>query len=87
MGFFFQNIRLFSETIKRTNLTGPFTFNRKEAKIDYHFILFFSERLRHQIWYFWRNIYLRRKLHPVFCSFRMKKKMERLKKFTVTWKV
>lgn len=84
MGFFFQNIRLFSETIKRTNLTGPFTFNRKEAKIDYHFILFFLERLRHQIWYFWRNIYLRRKLHPFFCSFRMKKKMERLKKFTVT---
>lgn len=41
MGFFFQNIRLFSETVKRTHPTGPFTFNRKEAKIDYHFILKF----------------------------------------------
>lgn len=56
MGFFFQNIRLFSETVKRTNPTGPFTFNRKEAKIDYHFMLkFFLERLRHQIWYFWET--------------------------------
>lgn len=41
MGFFFQNIRLFSETVKRINLTGPFTFNRKEAEIDYHFIFKF----------------------------------------------
>lgn len=85
MGFSFQNIRLFSETVKRTNPTGPFTFNRKEAKIDYHFILkFFQKDYDTKFGIFGETFIYGGNCTPFFCSFRMKKKMERLKKFTVT---